>query len=192
MIQLKAGDWVTVGNLDFFSADKKYQVMESNYGNLYLIDDGEHEWWEPLRFIERYKVSKAAPPNSTEAKYRKALEADRRGAKFGVNGIIKATGEKIVFQKEFNKQWFVFDENEETNLIYSPEEIRLDHEPEYKEIPFSEATHEQRMNIENLVHSDAKVIEILQFKNGTYAYQLNTSGAYVWNNSSYLKVRVPV
>ena len=96
MTQFKEGDWVTVGNLDFFSADKKYQVMQSNYGNLYLIDDGGHKWWEPLIFIERHKVSKAAPPNSTEAKYRKALEAIRDSKPFCGSASLRRIAEKTL------------------------------------------------------------------------------------------------
>lgn len=56
-------------------------------------------------------------------------EAERRGAKFGVMGVVKDSGTRISFVKEYNGLWRVFDEN---GIDYDskPSEIRLDHEPE--------------------------------------------------------------
>lgn len=120
-------------------------------------------------------------------------EAERRGAKFGVNGVVKASGTKVVFQKLFycaekKEYWDVF--GEESIFRFSPHEIRLDHEPEYKEIPFSEATHEQRMNVENLVNGFGEVTGILQFQSGNYVYQLKGYN-YALTRTELIKVRVP-
>lgn len=57
-------------------------------------------------------------------------EAERRGAKFGVAGVVKSTGDRVVFVKERNGFWRVFDENG-MDYDFDPSEIRLDHEPEY-------------------------------------------------------------
>lgn len=98
-------------------------------------------------------------------------EAERRGAKFGVGGVVKETGEKVIFHSEKNNMWWVFKEEYDHILGFRLNQIRLDHEPEYKEIPFEEATHEQRMCVENLVYSSGrKVVEILRFQNGDYVY----------------------
>ena len=57
-------------------------------------------------------------------------EAERRGAKFGVTGVVKSTGDRVVFVKERNGFWRVFDENG-MDYDFKPSEIRLDHEPEF-------------------------------------------------------------
>lgn len=124
-------------------------------------------------------------------------EAERRGAKFGVNGVIKATGEKVVFQKESVSSpgvlfWRVFNDNNCSVFSYEPHQIRLDHEPEYKEIPFSEATHEQRMTAGAVFDpvTNRSVIEVLRFLDGTYVCQVSGSTALL-RNVSRLRVRVP-
>lgn len=81
-------------------------------------------------------------------------EAEKRGAKFGVGGVIKATGDKGVFWKSsssyLGEEWYLF-MNDGNILVIPSTQIRLDHEPEYKEIPFSEATHKQRMDYKNVL-----------------------------------------
>lgn len=119
-------------------------------------------------------------------------EAERRGAKFGVGGVIKETGERVIFQKEKGGDWFLFNEYDEDNLLYYPKNIRLDHEPEYKEIPFDEATHDQRMNVENLIYGrgNSKVSQVIQFNNG--AYGITVEGMKnIFTHVQLFKVKVP-
>lgn len=121
-------------------------------------------------------------------------EAERRGAKFGVGGVVKFTKEKCIFlgETKYEKgKWLIARKSNCAVVSADPDTIRLDHEPEYKEIPFAEATHEQRMNVENLVYnSERKVIEILHFQSNTYAYQLEGMNG-VFCNESRLTVKVP-
>ena len=63
-------------------------------------------------------------------------EAERRGAKFGVMGVVKSTGDRVIFVKERNGFWRVFDEIG-MDYDFKPSEIRLDHEPEF--VAWSEA-----------------------------------------------------
>lgn len=108
----------------------------------------------------------------------------------GVGGVIKGTGKKVIFQKEKNEWWFVFNDNIEFNIGYKPKEIRLDHEPEYKEIPFSEATHEQRMCVENLTHKQGyKITDIHKFSNGKYGYTVDNYDN-IWHLTSNITVKV--
>ncbi len=118
-------------------------------------------------------------------------EAERRGAKFGTMGVIKPTGEKCIFIKENGYMWRVCEESGDA-CNYVPKNIRLDHEPEYKEIPFSEATDEQRMEVGNLVYEDGecKVVEIHKFSNGSYAFTIENNGAII-RGVHRLTVRVP-
>lgn len=119
-------------------------------------------------------------------------EAEKRGAKFGTMGVIKPTGEKCIFIKENGYMWRVCAESGDA-CNYVPRNIRLDHEPEYKEIPFSEATDEQRMDVGNLVYEDGecKVVEIHKFSNGSYAFTIENNGAII-RGVHRLTVRVPV
>ena len=121
-------------------------------------------------------------------------EAEKRGAKFGVGGVIKATGDKGVFWKSsssyLGEEWYLF-MNDGNILVIPSTQIRLDHEPEYKEIPFSEATHEQRMNVDNLVHvGGRKVEQIFRFNNDSYAFTYERDEV-VYQSTSLVKVRVP-
>lgn len=57
-------------------------------------------------------------------------EAERRGARFGVTGVVKDKGFRVSFVKEREGLWRVFDENG-MDYDFKPSEIRLDHEPEF-------------------------------------------------------------
>ena len=121
-------------------------------------------------------------------------EAEKRGAKFGVGGVIKATGDKGVFWKSsssyLGEEWYLF-MNDGNILVIPSTQIRLDHEPECKEIPFSEATHEQRMNVDNLVHAGGRKVEqIFRFNNGSYAFTCERDEV-VYQYTSLVKVRIP-
>ena len=71
-------------------------------------------------------------------------------------------------------------------------------EPEYKEIPFSEATHEQRMDVDMVVHVDGeKPIEAFFTKADVYVYQFASMWLPLCIPASYtirdggLKIRIP-
>lgn len=100
-------------------------------------------------------------------------EAEKRGAKFGTMGVVKPTGDKCIFIKENGYMWRVCAENGDA-FNYVSKNIRLDHEPEYKEIPFSEATDEQRMEVGNLAHRNGHTItQIVKLNNGSFVYTIN-------------------
>ena len=122
-------------------------------------------------------------------------EAERRGAKFGIGGVIKFTKEKCVFlgETKYEKgKWLIARKSNCSVVATDPDTIRLDHEPEYKEIPFSEATHEQRMTAGAVFDpvTSREVIEVLRFLDGTYVCQLSGYTALL-TNVSRLRVRVP-
>ena len=100
----------------------------------------------------------------------KETEAEKRGAKFGVTGVVKATGSKWVFACEVEGFWRGIAEN---GVIVSgePHQFRLDHEPEYKEIPFSEATDEQRMDHEAVNFEGYSLSQVLKTHPGAYILQ---------------------
>lgn len=75
-------------------------------------------------------------------------EAEKRGAKFGTMGVEKATGKRCVWIGDslvLPGYWEIDVEGKAERYHRRPEEIRLDHEPEFKDVPFHEATHDQRM-----------------------------------------------
>ena len=82
-------------------------------------------------------------------------EAERRGAKFGVTGVIKSTGDRVVFVKERNGFWRVFDEIG-ADYDLKPYEIRLDHEPEF--VAWSEAPEHLRYDASR-VYCDGKPVK---------------------------------
>lgn len=131
-------------------------------------------------------------------------EAEKRGAKFGVGGVVKETsavkyavGKKILFvgiAQTFIKEevWNCVIEGETEATTFFPSSIRLDHEPEYKEIPFSEGTHEQRMDVGNLIidgETDG-VSEIMKFDMAGYVYTLRGS-TKIHTDTNNLKIRIP-
>ena len=65
-------------------------------------------------------------------------EAERRGAKFGMTGVIKITGRKIRFvaddgKKSINGQplWVFLNEETQSIMRLCPSDVRFDHEQEY-------------------------------------------------------------
>ena len=121
-------------------------------------------------------------------------EAEKRGAKFGVAGVIKSTGKKCVYLGEslvLPGYWEIDAEGAAERWHRKPSEIRLDHEPEYKEIPFSEATDEQRLNVDNLIgRNGEKVRAIKQFSSGIFGFTIKGSSR-VFSDTDRLTVRVP-
>lgn len=123
-------------------------------------------------------------------------EAEKRGAKFGVTGFVKRTKRKISFVSDSLKKndlgeivWCVCYEDGETDY-YHPSNIRLDHEPEYKEIPFSEATHEQRMDAGNLWYGGSPAVQINYFAGSGYAFTYKGSFD-IRTDTNNLTIRIP-
>lgn len=146
-------------------------------------------------FDDRYEITRTVRPLRTEA--------EKRGAKFGVGGVVKETspakyaiGKKILFvgiAQTFIKEevWNCIIEGETETTTFFPSNIRLDHEPEYKEIPFSEATHEQRMDAGNLIiDGGLGVSEIMKFDMAGYVYTLRGS-TKIYTDTSLLTIRIP-
>lgn len=80
-------------------------------------------------------------------------EAEKRGAKFGTMGVVKNSGKKCVYIGDAGLaagSWEVALEGCVSTWSMPYSNIRLDHEPDFKEVPFRDATHEQRMIAENL------------------------------------------
>lgn len=64
-------------------------------------------------------------------------------------------------------------------------------EPEYKEIPFSEATHEQRMDVGNLIIDGGDgVSEIIKFDMAGYAYTLRGK-TKIYTDTTLLTIMIP-
>lgn len=120
-------------------------------------------------------------------------EAEKRGAKLGTGITFKPAGTKGLFwnssRSVFGEEWSVLMADGNI-LTTSPEQIRLDHEPEYREIPFSEATHEQRMDVSALRFDGTPVEQIFRFDNGEYMFTISACKA-VANAWNILKVRIP-
>lgn len=123
-------------------------------------------------------------------------EAEKRGAKFGDIGSLKGSVTKFTFLSDALEKngfgealWSVGYESGEVCHLH-PSNIRLDHEPEYKEIPFSEATHEQRMDVGNLWYADSPVVRIVHFYGSGYAFTI-TSDFEIRTDTSLLTVRIP-
>ena len=120
-------------------------------------------------------------------------EAQPRNAKLGDGITFKPAGTKGVFWKStrsvFGEEWSVLmaDGNILTTI---PAQIRLDHEPEYREIPFSEATHEQRMDVSALRFDGGPVEQIVRFDNGEYGFTI-PGRELIWNSCFRLTVRIP-
>lgn len=134
-------------------------------------------------------------------------EAEKRGAKFGVMGVEKDTGKRVVFNSvRKDKQiitgeevWIVMREDvHDTTVGIEASKIRLDHEPEYKEITFSEATHDQRMDASLVVtHDGESPIEVIFTKGNVYVYQFKSMWMPVCIHDQNviidcgLKIRIP-
>lgn len=70
MTQFKAGDWVTVGDFDFFTPAKKYEVFINTSNELFVVDDDGDEWCEVLSNPKYYGTEKTTPfipPEEIEA-----------------------------------------------------------------------------------------------------------------------------
>lgn len=91
-------------------------------------------------------------------------EAERRGAKFGVVGVIKSTGDRVAFVKERNGFWRVFDEIG-VDYDLKPSEIRLDHEPEY--VAWSEAPEHLRYDASR-VYCEGKPVKWIAKPEGSF------------------------
>lgn len=178
-----------------YKVGDRFEVVSYNLKGIYhigdileLIDDDDSQ--SPWFVNKSFKEKKVACNLDFLNPLKSQTEAEKRGAKFGTMGVIKATGQEWVFVRQVGSLW--------RGMSYSgvviggsPSDFRLDHEPEYKEIPFSEATHEQRMNVDNLVHvGGRKVEQIFRFNNDSYAFTCERDEV-VYQSTSLVKVRVP-
>lgn len=66
MVEFKVGDWVTVGNCNYFNPERKYEVFKDRYGDLHIIDDEGVPWCYPLKSPKIYQVEKTTPPETTQ------------------------------------------------------------------------------------------------------------------------------
>lgn len=114
----KVGDKVVcveTGGYIHLTVGEVYDVVGSwGKGGVTVLNDNGFECW---MLSSRFKPYTQA-------------EAEHRGAKFGVTGVVKSTGDRVVFVKERNGFWRVFDEIG-VDYDLKPSEIRLDHEPEF-------------------------------------------------------------
>lgn len=200
-----------------FKVGDKFEIVKTIYfgeewevGSIVELDSVEGSSPNSLNFSAGEGADRYCLSFGIEGKHRYPsivrplkTEAEKRGAKFGVGGVVnntsavkRAIGKKISFvgiskSLVVEESWMCAIEGEDKLTGFLPSSIRLDHEPEYREIPFSEATHEQRMDVGNLIHSgDAIVKEIYCFQNGGYAY--TTSWAKTPSTALFrLTVRIP-
>ena len=91
-------------------------------------------------------------------------EAERRGAKFGVTGIVKDKGFRVSFVKEHNGFWRVFDESG-MDYDFKSSEIRLDHEPEF--VAWVDAPEHLRYDASR-VYFDGKPVKWIAKPEGCY------------------------
>ena len=139
------------------------------------ISDTYGFWAETPHGWETYAMTKEMIGGSsvivkpyTEAETK--TEAERRGAKFGVMGVVKSTGDRVVFVKECSGVWRVFDEIG-VDYDLKPSEIRLDHEPEF--VAWSEAPEHLRYDAIR-VYFDGKPVKWIAKPEGS-----NSGVAYV-------------
>ena len=191
-----------------YKAGDKFVIVESEYlgdywkaGNIvefvkpYENLDGVYSFKAPVRaydYFLNFGIAGETRFHSTVHPLRPLqAEAEKRGAKFGVGGVLKHTGERLVFISGDSFVWRVIKEGSLDTQVFMSFEIRLDHEPEYKEIPFAEATHEQRMDAGNLIIDGGfGVSEIMKFDMAGYVYTLRGS-TKVYTDTSLLTIRIP-
>ena len=199
-----------------YKAGDKFEIVGSKYlgdywraGNIvefvkpYENLDGVYSFKEPGRadgYFLNFGIEGETHFHSTVRPLR--TEAEKRGAKFGVMGVVKGTslvkyaiGKKILFvcaaqTVALEEVWHCVIEGETETTTFFPSNIRLDHEPEYKEIPFSEGTHEQRMDAGNLWHDGSPVVQISHFAGSGYAFTIK-GDFEIRTNTKSLTIRIP-
>ena len=89
-------------------------------------------------------------------------EAERRGAKFGVTGVSKATGRKVRFVTDDGKKslnghplWVFLNEETQSIMRIRPSEVRFDHEPEF--VAWSEAPEHLRYDASRVYYDGEPV-----------------------------------
>lgn len=151
----------------------------SDRGGRFSYPNGKEFW---AGFYSQPGISRNVRPLRTEA--------EKRGAKFGVGGVLKYTGERLVFISDDGYVWRVIKEGSQDTQVYTSFEIRLDHETEYKEIPFSMGTHEQRMDVVNLRYRGNPVVQISYFAGSGYVF--TCKGSFdIHTDANNLKIRIP-
>ena len=147
------------------------------------ISDTYGFWAETPHGWETYAMTKEMIGGSsvivkpyTEAETK--IEAERRGAKFGVMGVSKITGRKIRFvtddgKKSLNGQplWVFLNEETQSIMRLRPSGVRFDHEPEF--VAWSEAPEHLRYDASR-VYFDGKPVKWIAKPEGS-----NSGVAYV-------------
>lgn len=136
------------GNLDKVNDVATVTRANTARGFMAVTDDGE-DIYVSYDFDNSYAQYLAGPIVTTET------EAERRGAKFGVMGVVKSTGDRVFFVKERHGVWRVFDEIG-VDYDLKPYEIRLEHEPEF--VAWSEAPEHLRYDASR-VYYDGKPVK---------------------------------
>lgn len=110
----------------------------------------------------------AGPIVTTETQ----TEAERRGAKFGVMGVSKITGRKILFVVDDGKKslnghplWVFLNEETQSIMRIRPSEVRFEHEPEF--VAWSEAPEHLRYD-SSRVYCEGKPVRWIAKPEGAF------------------------
>ena len=195
-----------------YKVGDKFEIVKTEYNGSGLqvgdiVEFVRYGSWEEILFLRPKdgKYDEGLCFEDSEVRFlgaAKETEAEKRGAKFGVCGVIKKdsaikaiVGKKISFagitkNSAQEEVWNCVIEGEDMIVYFLPSNIRLDHEPEYREIPFSEATHEQRMDAVNLRYSGSPVVQISHFSGSGYAFTYKGSFD-IHTDTNNLTIRIP-
>ena len=181
--KFKIGDIVVnvSDNDDTLTIGKEYTLTGVSETGLYFLDDlGRSRGRNPLD----YKLKEAH-----------ITEAEKRGAKFGTPGVMKDTGERVVYwhnSLEINGCWVMISEREFQPYICYPDEIRLDHEPEF--IAWSDAPEDLKYDAHRVYYRDQPVKWIAKPEGAHPDFDLvaivNNNGVPSFTIPKYLKVKV--
>ena len=150
-----------------YKVGDKFKILNTDYDGTGLqvgdiVEFVRYGSWEEVLFLKPKGGQHDKGLCFTDSEVRflgsaKETAAEKRKVKFGDIGSLKGSLTKFTFLSDALEKngfgdtlWSVGYESGEV-CHYHPSNIRLDHEPEYKEIPFSEATHEQRMDHKNIL-----------------------------------------
>lgn len=119
-------------------------------------------------------------------------EAERRGAKFGVTGVVKDTGDRCVYLDEslvLPGHWEIAVKGKVEHWHRKPSEIRLDHEPEF--IAWVDAPEHLRYDASR-VYYDGKPVKWIAKPEGAFYTDavFTTQGGIVRVSSDCLTVKL--
>jgi len=135
-------------------------------GFIAITEDGE-EVYVCYDFDDSCADCLAGPIVANETQ----TESERRGAKFGVKGVVRQTGVSVRFISDKNHKnglgealWTVVNEDEDVYPIH-PANIRLDHEPEF--VAWSEAPEHLRYDASR-VYYDGEPVQWIAKPEGAF------------------------